>query len=167
MLQMMGDAGRDMVNARGCGGDERHDFNVNDTATLEPVGCVMKRQPATNDNKVAKDGGEALSKRSAKAKQEREKGFKPSQYKTRMCRRCAAPPRALAVCQAAEMLVERTRTCRRIVQPKPCRRIVLLPSVESCPVLLVEHGASRNRATRLRCSDLISRYSCAVAGGTR
>jgi len=43
-------------------------------------------------------------KRGTKSKQEREKGFKPSQYKTRLCRRCVHRPRAPYECPNLPLL---------------------------------------------------------------
>jgi hypothetical protein len=86
-LLKIGEAVRETVNLRDYIGDGRNTFNVSDSANLEPGAGANKPQQGANDSKAASDGAETLSKRSAKTKQEREKGFKPSQYKTRICRR--------------------------------------------------------------------------------
>jgi hypothetical protein len=155
-LLKIGDAVRDTVNMYGYNGDARHDSNVNNVGNLKSGGSGgVEPQFGTTEYKVAKDG-EALSKRSAKAKQEREKGFKPSQYKTRMCRRCAALPCGLP---------DSAHRC--VVQPKPCCRIVLRAAVRTCSILFVRASASSDGTASLCSRRLSSRSSLPVAGGTR
>eukprot|EP00967_Tisochrysis_lutea_P104591 scaffold158828_cov32-Tisochrysis_lutea.AAC.12 len=63
------------------------DAEPGDAETQETGIVVIVKPQAMSGEVVEDDSEETLVKRTSKSKQEREKGFKPSQYKTRLCRR--------------------------------------------------------------------------------
>ena len=99
--------------------DNHHAPKHNEPSIAIMADAAVASRKSSND-----DGATTPCKRSAKSKQDREKGFKPSQYKTRLCRRCVPRP-----CLSLRLQTTRFHAlkCSRQPYARPPARDIRLP----------------------------------------
>ena len=88
----------------------------------------------------------------AKSKQEREKGFRPSQYKTRLCRRCV--PRIYKIARAAPL--GRATACAAFA----LQRRLSAVAQQDAPAGAQQDAPVRRCTTRRACPQCTTRRAC-------